>query len=107
MWFKKLTGFEEISEEFVKNNIKLDGEIMFSKVNDRIFQIGKLSTPSLEELRTIVDIKKYESKIKISELVDDVIQLHCYKENNGALFQVASQFNLLEMTDRYLKYIQT
>lgn len=102
MWFKKLTGFEEISEEFVKNNIKLDGEIMFSKVNDRIFQIGKLSTPSLEELRTIVDIKKYESKIKISELVDDVIQLHCYKENNGALFQVASQFNLLEMTDPHI-----
>ena len=37
------------------------------------------------------------SKIIIREIIDDVQKLHINESNNGALFQIASQFNLLEM----------
>ncbi len=38
-----------------------------------------------------------ESPKQVRELIADVQQLHIKKTNAGSLFQVASQFNLLEM----------
>ena len=59
---------------------------------------GMLETPSLAELRTRVrEIPAATGTLKVSEVVADVQKLHVAPENNGALFQVASQFNLLEM----------
>ena len=36
-------------------------------------------------------------RLKVSVVTGDVRQMHQSPENAGALFQVASQFNLLEM----------
>jgi hypothetical protein len=36
-------------------------------------------------------------RLKVSVVTGDVRQMHRSPENTGALFQVASQFNLLEM----------
>jgi hypothetical protein len=59
---------------------------------------GLLETPSLAELRTRVrEIPAATGTLKLSEVVADVQKLHVAPENKGALFQVASQFNLLEM----------
>ncbi len=97
MWFKQLTGFKEESPEQVRNNLEIKGDKLISKVNDAEFVFGSLKTPSLEELRSQISLKVYDDCIKTSEIVADVQELHVADENNGATFQVASQFNLLEM----------
>lgn len=99
MWFKKLTGFEEISPENVKENIIIDGQSLTSKVNGKSYQFGELQVPSLESLREEGEAyrESFDSKIKVTEVVADIQQLHINPANKNALFQVASQFNLLEM----------
>ena len=98
MWFKELTGFDEISPENVRENIIIDGQNLISKVNNKIYQYGKLEVISLEELKKQASTKRlFKDKIKVSEIIADVQKLHCDLDNKNALFQAASQFNLLEM----------
>lgn len=98
MWFEDLMGFREELPEQVRENILIDGSSLISRVNNKEFNYGVLETPSLAQLRQKV-ISSYLPKGKISfrEKVADVQQLHVEKSNGNALFQVASQFNLLEM----------
>jgi len=98
MWFEQLTGFKEENPEQVRANLYIKGDKLISKVNNAAFTFGQLETPSLEELRKRELLDKYYDCIKVSEVVADVQKLHILPENNGATFQVASQFNLLEMT---------
>ncbi|UBM61556.1 hypothetical protein LA303_09025 [Candidatus Sulfidibacterium hydrothermale] len=99
MWFEELTGFKEENPQQVRNNIRITGNKLISKVNQKVYAYGELEVPTLEVLRNRLNTDKIsKSKIQVSEVIGDVQQLHQQKENNGALFQVASQFNLLEMT---------
>ncbi len=92
-------GFEEENPVQVRKNIKIENGLMISKVNGKRYEIGKLQIVSPEELKTEVKpLKFYGSRIKVSAIVGDVQELHKMPGNKGALFQVASQFNLLEMT---------
>jgi len=103
MWFEKITGFKEESPDSVRENIKVEGKVLTSLVNNRSFQCGTLETPSLEELREqIKTLSINPGKIKVSEMVANVQLLHQNPENSGALFQAASQFNLLEMVNPYI-----
>lgn len=96
-WFEELTGFSEQSPEQVRSNLVLDGERLTSKINGKTMICGQLETPSLAELRERVSaLGNREGKLKISEAIADVKNLHLDAANAGALFQVASQFNLLE-----------
>lgn len=98
MWFKKLTGFNEESPENVREKLLLDGSNLVSKVNGKTFQFGGLKTPTLSELRAeALPTEIFKDVIRITEIVRDVQLLHADPENENALFQVASQFNLLEM----------
>ncbi|MDM8557055.1 hypothetical protein QUF75_20210 [Desulfococcaceae bacterium HSG7] len=98
MWFETLTGFQEQSPEQVRKNISADGEVLKSNVNGKKFVSGILETPSLTELRNQVHSDEIPAeKISIREVIADVQQLHVSESNAGSLFQVASQFNLLEM----------
>lgn len=98
MWFKDLTGFQEESPENVKSNLIVENDYFISLANSKKFTFGKLEIPSLEELRNQnPQINNYNGKIRVSEIVADVKNLHNLAENENALFQVASQFNLLEM----------
>ncbi|MBE9525232.1 MAG: hypothetical protein IMY76_09035 [Chloroflexi bacterium] len=98
MWFETLTGFQEESAQQVRENITLDGEMMTSRVNGRSFACGHLETPSLAELRKRVRAAKLPAgKISLHEVIANVQHLHTNPSNAGSLFQVASQFNLLEM----------
>jgi len=98
MWFEQLTGFKEESPDKVRSNIKIQGNELVSLVNSQRFSFGKLEIPTLLELkersRRITD---YNSKIQVREIITNVQELHCQIENSNALFQAASQFNLLEM----------
>jgi hypothetical protein len=96
MWFEALMGFSEHSPEQVRSLVEVDGEFLRSRVNGRRVRFGQLTTPSLTELRR--DAPPAGSMAaRVSEVVGDVRALHAAPENTGALFQAASQFNLLEM----------
>lgn len=98
MWFESLTGFREESAQQVRNNISVNGEIMKSSVNGKTMRCGLLDIPSLANLRQRLNACQFTiGKISVQELVADAGELHADKSNAGALFQVASQFNLLEM----------
>lgn len=97
MWFKNLFGFEEISPENVRKNISVEGEFLNSKVNFKKYRFGTLEIPALEELRQRIPLDGFDGKIRIEEVVGNAGKLHRDPENKNAVFQAASQFNLLEM----------
>ena len=97
-WFEKLTGFREESPQQVRDNLILDDEKLRSLVNGKTLIAGRLETPSLGELRQRIQNKGLKpGRLSLREVVANVQNLHTDKANVGALFQVASQFNLLEM----------
>jgi hypothetical protein len=97
-WFERLTGFPETSPDRVRENITLDGSSLRSRVNGRVMVCGQLETPSLAELRERVQSSGLKpGRTSVREVVADVRDLHTDVSNAGSLFQVASQFNLLEM----------
>ena len=98
MWFETLTGFSEETPQQVRANISADGNVLKSHVNGNVLICGELEIPSLSELRERVHASSYKAgKIAVREVVANVQQLHTDISNEGSLFQVASQFNLLEM----------
>jgi hypothetical protein len=97
-WFEQLTGVSESSSEHVHRNLTVSGQTLISKVNGAKWDIGQLETPTLSELRTRVAAIKTRGTLSIGEVIADVSALHVDPVNSTAFFQVASQFNLLEMT---------
>lgn len=103
MWFEELTGFTEESPAQVRANLEVNGKTITSRVNGNSAICGQLETPSLAELRSeVLKSKAPSGQIKIREVIGDVKALHTETGNAGALFQVASQFNLLEMPSRHV-----
>lgn len=99
-WFEELTGFRETSASQVRENITVDGDTLTSLVNRKVFTCGRLETPSLAELRDRVRCCGHAiGKLSVREVVANVLDLHANESNAGCLFQVASQFNLLEMVN--------
>ena len=98
MWFKELTGFKEVSADQVRANIYIAGQNLISKINRKSYQYGRLEIPTLQSLKEQAPkLESYNSKITVSEIVKHVQILYCDPANVDALFQAASQFNLLEM----------
>ena len=96
-WFEKLTGFAEDPEQ-VRAKLSVDGPVLESRKNGKTLVCGELETPSLAELRHRVQASGYETgAMTVREVVANVQKVHTNTANTGALFQVASQFNLLEM----------
>ena len=98
-WFEKLMGFRERDHAHVQDSIRLDGNTMQSLVNGKSYVWGSLSIPSLAEMRRQVEplLQGESDPTSLREIVGDVQHLHCDPTNRDAVFQVASQFNLLEM----------
>jgi hypothetical protein len=97
-WFRQMTGVDETSPQAVREMIQLRGSQLVSVANNSSYQFGRLEIPTLAELRERSrDVETSPSKIRVREVVADVQNLHLDTVNTGALFQVASQFNLLEM----------
>jgi hypothetical protein len=98
-WFEDLMGFQERSYEETRTNLEVVGTTLRSRVNHRSFSIGELETPSLMELRSRAAsvVGRLAGTLKVSNISGDVRRMHRDPANRHALFQVASQFNLLEM----------
>lgn len=98
-WFERLTGFREIDYEASRCQLEVQGTQLRSKVNGKSYGIGALELVSLAELRQRVQSPgSLPGRLKVRVVSGDVRRLHQTPEYAGALFQVASQFNLLEMT---------
>ena len=97
-WFSELFGFSE-SEAGVRSNIVIDGASVHSAANSRSFAHGTLEIPTLGELRTQAGqvASSVKGTLQIRQVVANAQELHRDPANAGSLFQVASQFNLLEM----------
>lgn len=101
MWFEQLFGFAETAPK-IRSHLEtgrhpVQGNFIRSKTNGRVFPVGHFGTPSVQELREIVDSSsgRNEEPVKFAHIViGDVLPMHA--ENPGAMFQVASQFNCLE-----------
>ena len=96
-WFDSLFGFEESSPEAVREQLRVEGPQIHSRANGRSFEAGRLETPSLAEARAAAGAVEGEGPATIDEWVVDAQLLHEDPRAAGALIQVASQFNLLEM----------
>lgn len=100
-WFEALTGFQETTYAETRSKLRIEGNQLRSLVNGRCYDIGELELVSLRTLRqrveNILRLPRGQTP-KFSEVSGDVRRMHRMPENDGALFQVASQFNLLEMT---------
>ena len=101
-WFERLTGFPETTGkagyEATRQRLEVVRGRLMSRVNGRSFAVGELELVSLQALRERagrLPAGSVRSTVRIVQ--GDVRKLHAAQENRGALFQVASQFNLLEM----------
>ena len=100
MWFKNLTGFEEGSPENVRRHLRIEGDSFVSTVNQRKMAFGRLEIATLADLRQHhAALVAYDGALRLSEIVGNVRYLHTLPHNANALFQAASQFNLLEMVE--------
>lgn len=95
-WFERLTGFRESDYESTQSRLRIDGGDLVSTVNGKRYGCGSLSLPTLAELRSQVNVTQGQ-RSTVTPLVGDARAMHAEPEFAGAIFQVASQFNLLEM----------
>lgn len=100
-WFHSLIGFPESIYAATQAQFHLDGAMLRSRVNGRALHIGTLTTPSLGELRQRARalVPRGSRGPAVSLVQADVTALHREPAHHGAVFQVASQCNLLEMAD--------
>lgn len=97
-WFERITGFHEGEYGDTQSRLSVKEGRLTSCHFERTWAIGTLETPTLADLRErAANLITGRGPTSVECLAADVRQLHALAENAGALFQVASQFNLLEM----------
>ena len=94
-WFAGLTGLASDDPATVRTAVSVmpDGRL---EVGERVMDPGRLTLPSLSDLRAV---DPTGSANRWSEVAGNAQALHADPAHAGDLFQVASQFNLLEMPD--------
>jgi len=96
-WFERLTGFREMDYGETQARLRIsEARLVQERTGDR-FAIGTLTLPSVAELRASALGLCRPGRPRLSIAEGDVRAMHRLPENRGALFQVASQFNMLEM----------
>jgi hypothetical protein len=96
-WFADLTGFRETSYDATREQLFVEDDELGSTVNGKRYGIGTLEVPTLAELRGRVEVPS-DGRTTVRCVTGEARAMHADPELDGALFQVASQFNLLEMT---------
>jgi hypothetical protein len=97
-WFEKLVGFREGSYNETRQKLEVREGRLCSRVNGRSYAVGNLELLSLAKLRADISGYPRSGRLRLSNVSGDVRVLHRDPANRRSLFQVASQFNLLEMT---------
>lgn len=96
-WFRYITGFQEGIYEETQARLRVENGRLLNERDGTSHAVGELELPSLSELRGRSSASPLPGRLTLGVLEGDVRKLHADPENEGATFQVASQFNLLEM----------
>ena len=97
-WFERITGFREDGYDATRARLSVVDGQLHSRNGTRTCAVGQLEMPSLAELRLrATGLVSSQRPTRVSCVQGDVRRMHADRGNAGALFQVASQFNLLEM----------
>jgi hypothetical protein len=98
-WFTRLTGVREKSAAYVREQLVVTSDgLLTSKANGKSWKHGRLEIPTLADLEgRVAALLPAAARIRVRFVTGDVAALHAAPANGDALFQVASQFNLLEM----------
>lgn len=97
-WFERLTGFVEADYRSTRERLAVDGGQLVSRVNGRRFGVGQFELVSLATVRERVrETTTGKGRLRLRAVEGDVRRMHAEPAYVGALFQVASQFNVLEM----------
>jgi hypothetical protein len=97
-WFEALTGFPETDYAATRARLAVEDGRLISRVNGARYATGTLELVSLRALRERAGAAGGPTgRLRTRVVTGDVRRMHRSAENAGALFQVASQFNLLEM----------
>eukprot|EP01028_Stygiella_incarcerata_P010090 TRINITY_DN5090_c0_g1_i1.p1 TRINITY_DN5090_c0_g1~~TRINITY_DN5090_c0_g1_i1.p1 ORF type:complete len:377 (-),score=85.15 TRINITY_DN5090_c0_g1_i1:58-1104(-) len=103
-WFNDAFGFVE--KEYLETQkmfeLEDDGQILISKANGRRFHVGPFECPTLASLHGRLESlgkpsPEVDGGLNFSNVAGDVASFHHDPKNAGSIFQVASQFNCLEM----------
>jgi hypothetical protein len=97
-WFEQITGFAEAEYESTRERLSVEDGTLVSLVNGQRAGVGTLEVCQLNALRArVADCAANGSRTTVQCLAGNVRALHGEPAFAGAMFQVASQFNLLEM----------
>lgn len=97
-FFERLTGFPERNYAQTRDRLVVVGKTLRSNVNGAEYGIGEFELVELSTLRDrVAKLGGPAGHPRVSVVQADVRVLHQAPEYRGALFQVASQTNCLEM----------
>lgn len=96
-WFEQITGFLEKRYSETQARLRVVDGRLLNEAGGPGHAVGTLEFVSLGSLRAQVLGLKVPGHLTLCTVEGDVRRLHTKPENAGAVFQVASQFNLLEM----------
>lgn len=97
-WFHALTGFREVSWAQTQRRLSAIGGVLQSDGQSTGHHVGRFEMISLATLRErAARVSSPGRPDSVDIVVGDVQAFHHETAGHGALFQVASQFNCLEM----------
>src|SRR5258705_12942898 len=97
-WFEKITGFQETSYEDTRAKLKTKASQLQSLINGKRYSIGELELVSLQTLREKAkSAGGLPGRLKVGVVIGDVRQLHQTPVNAGALLQMVSHLNSLQL----------
>ena len=96
-WFEAITGFKESDYHETKSKLVESDGYLHSQSSSKIYAVGEFQVPSLAELRDRRNQYASSGRLSVQNISGDVRSMHSDRQYAGALFQVASQFNMLEM----------
>lgn len=99
-WFSETFGFAEEAFDRTRDKFHFADGVLESKVNGRSFHVGSFELVSVSELRArLGGLDGTLGALSFSNVCGNAQTLHRDVGNQGAVFQVASQFNCLEMNE--------
>lgn len=96
-WFARITGFPEGGYAKTQARLRVVDWRLVPEGGGLGHAVGELELASLETLRARASLATVPGELSLGIVQGDVCRMHIEPENVGAVFQVASQFNLLEM----------
>jgi hypothetical protein len=97
-WFARITGFREGAYAETQARLQVENNRLVPDGGGSGYAVGELEFVPLDALRARARDVTVPGRFSLGIVEGDVRRMHIEPENAGAVFQVASQFNLLEMT---------